>query len=83
MPAITVNCLSGFGSRRKNSSRSSKPAMPSYSPRMTIVGTSIFSGLTSGSFEHMSTYVPVGTESSSLRIASAKASMVASSAVPG
>src|SRR5438477_9631360 len=53
---MTVNCLSGLGSRRKNSSRSPKPAMPSCSPRMIIVGTSIRSGLFSGSFEHMSTY---------------------------
>jgi hypothetical protein len=39
----------------KNSIKSSKPAMPSYSPRMTIVGTVTFAGSTSGSFEHMST----------------------------
>ena len=55
MPAITANCLSGFGSRLKNSMRSSKPAMPSNSPRIIIVGTVIFAGSTSGSFEHMST----------------------------
>jgi hypothetical protein len=30
-------------------------AMPSCSPRMTIVGTLILAGSTSGSFEHMST----------------------------
>ena len=30
-------------------------AMPSNSPRITMVGTSSFSGSTRGSFEHMST----------------------------
>ena len=33
----------------------SKPAMPSYSPRMRIVGMVISAGSTRGNFEHMST----------------------------
>ena len=36
MPDITANCLSGLGSRLKNSMRSSKLAMPSNCPRMNI-----------------------------------------------
>ena len=55
MPGITANCLSGLGSSLKNSIRSSKLAMPSYSPRMTMVGTVIFTGSTTGRLEHMST----------------------------
>ena len=35
--------------------KGSAPAMPSNSPRRTSVGTVIFAGSTSGSFEHMST----------------------------
>ena len=41
MPGMTANCLSGFGRRGKNSSRSSRLAMPSYWPRMMIVGAVI------------------------------------------
>ena len=55
MPGMTANCLSGFGSRAKNSTRSSKLAMPSYSPRMMMVGAVIFVGSTSGKCPHMST----------------------------
>ena len=55
MPAITENALSALASFLKNSTRSSKPAMPSYSPRITMVGFTIFVGSSSGSFEHMST----------------------------
>ena len=55
MPGITVNCLSGFGSRLKNSIRSSKLAIPSYWPRMTIVGAATRAGSMTGSLEHMST----------------------------
>ena len=83
MPGMTANCLSGFGRRRKNSRRSSSPAMPSYCPRMMIVGTVISAGSTTGRLAHMSMYVPVGTESSRARIASANASITSSSAVPG
>ncbi len=52
---MTVNCLSGLGSLAKNAIRSSKLAIPSHWPRMISVGTAIFSGSTTGSFEHMST----------------------------
>ncbi len=55
MPGITANCLSGLGRRAKKPIRSSTEAMPSYSPRMTMVAAAIFAGSTSGSFEHMST----------------------------
>ena len=48
MPGITANCLSGLGSASKNFIRSSKLAMPSYSPRMTMVGTVILVGSTTG-----------------------------------
>jgi len=46
---------------------------PSHWPRMTMVGTVILSGSTSGSFEQHVHVVPVGTESSSATMASAKA----------
>ena len=55
MPGMTANCLSGFGRRLKNASRSSKPAMPSYSPRMMRVGDVILAGSTTGRFAHIST----------------------------
>ena len=55
IPAITEKVLSALGSFLKNSIRSSKDAMPSYSPRITMVGTVSCLGSTSGSFEHMST----------------------------
>ena len=83
MPAITENCLSGLGRRFQNSTRSSNAAMPSYWPRSTSVGASISAGSTTGSFEHMSMYVPLGIESSSARIASAKASTTRFSAQSG
>ena len=57
--------------------------MPSYWPRSTIVGTVICAGSTTGSFEHMSMYVPFGIESSSARIASANASTTRRSAQSG
>ena len=68
---------------RKKLARSWNDAMPSYCPRMTIVGTSIFARSTSGRFADMSTKVPVGTEVSSASTASANASTTARSDVPG
>jgi len=55
MPGMTANCLSGFGSRAKNSTRSSTLAIPSYSPRRMSVGIVIRAGSTTGRFAHMST----------------------------
>ena len=80
---MTVNCLSGLGNRAKKFIRSSNPAMPSNSPRITIVGTVMAAGSTTGNFEHMSMYVPFGIDESSARIASANASMTRLSAHSG